>query len=217
MMQILLTRLQNSRTENFALRFVRFYHFVSARDDKGLGADFFIHITEQVQSGYVSPTSQQRPFTDFAHNRSIFTPLYLTVILPDTQKLLRPLDRKMAVISLTKTLANSPAFEERYQKGWAYTCEALLKLLENPPEPTGPDDVIDVQDVDDMSFGVGFTQLTTCRKVTRDVWPEVTDVKRWVGEFLRRRDEQTGGRIGKYVQERLSEQARAILVSYMRY
>lgn len=51
--QVLLTRLQNSKTETFASRFVRFYHFVSAKDDKGLGADFFINVTEQVQSGYV--------------------------------------------------------------------------------------------------------------------------------------------------------------------
>ena len=51
-LQTLLTRLQSSKTETFALRFVRFYHFVSARDDKELGADFFISIAEQVQSGY---------------------------------------------------------------------------------------------------------------------------------------------------------------------
>lgn len=51
-LQILLTRLQSSKTDTFALRFVRFYHFVCAKDDKGLGADFFINVTEQVQSGY---------------------------------------------------------------------------------------------------------------------------------------------------------------------
>lgn len=50
-LQILLTRLQDSKTETFASRFVRFYHFVSAKNDKGLGADFFISMTEQVQSG----------------------------------------------------------------------------------------------------------------------------------------------------------------------
>ena len=50
-LQVLLTRLQNSKTETFALRFVRFYHYVSAKDDKDLGADFFIGVTEQVQSG----------------------------------------------------------------------------------------------------------------------------------------------------------------------
>lgn len=49
-LQIMLTRLSNSKTENFSLRFTRFYHFVSARDDKGLGADFFISATDQIQN-----------------------------------------------------------------------------------------------------------------------------------------------------------------------
>jgi exportin-2 (importin alpha re-exporter) len=49
MIELMLTRLSNSKTENFSLRFVRFYHFVSARDDKGLGADYFISVTDQVQ------------------------------------------------------------------------------------------------------------------------------------------------------------------------
>lgn len=49
-LQLMLTRLSNSKTENFALRFVRFYHMVSARDEKGLGADFFISVADQVQN-----------------------------------------------------------------------------------------------------------------------------------------------------------------------
>lgn len=53
-LQVLFTRLQNSKTESFTLRFVRFYHFFCAKDDKGLGADFFINVAEQIQSGYVS-------------------------------------------------------------------------------------------------------------------------------------------------------------------
>lgn len=55
-MQIILTRLQNSRTEVLALRFVRFYHFISARDDKGYSADFMVQVTEKVQQGYVTST-----------------------------------------------------------------------------------------------------------------------------------------------------------------
>ncbi|KAI9878034.1 MAG: importin-alpha export receptor [Pleopsidium flavum] len=196
LMQIMLTRLQNSRTETFALRFVRFYHFVSARDDQGLGADFFINITEQVQSG-------------------VYVPLYLTVILPDTQKLARPLDRKTAVISLTKTLTDSSAFVDKYMKGWGYTCEALLKLLENPPVPSATDDIIVDHDVDDMSFGVGFTQLTTCKRIARDQWPHITDIKKWVGEHLQAADRRHSGRISRFVQERLPPEARDVLLSYM--
>ena len=48
-LSLMLTRLSNSKTESFTIRFVRFYHFVAARDDKGLGADFFIAIADQVQ------------------------------------------------------------------------------------------------------------------------------------------------------------------------
>ena len=51
-LNILLNRLQNTKTESFALRFVRLYHFISAKDEIGLGADFFISKLDQVQEGY---------------------------------------------------------------------------------------------------------------------------------------------------------------------
>merc|ERR1711964_544518 len=101
----------------FQQRFVRFYHFVASRDDKGLGADFFISATDKVQ------------------NEDIFRGLYLSIILPKTQELARPIDRKIAAVSLTKTLADSQAFVQRYPKGWPLTYTALLKLLEDPPVP----------------------------------------------------------------------------------
>ncbi len=50
--------------ENFALRFVRFYHFISARDDKGLGADFFINVTDQVQNKCVLQFQNAFPIWD---------------------------------------------------------------------------------------------------------------------------------------------------------
>ena len=50
-LQILLTKLQSARTEAFALRFVRFYHFFSANLEKGFGADRFIAAVDQVQEG----------------------------------------------------------------------------------------------------------------------------------------------------------------------
>lgn len=48
-MQVILTRLQNSKTENLTIRFVRFFHFVSAQDEKGYSADFFIQVVDKVQ------------------------------------------------------------------------------------------------------------------------------------------------------------------------
>ncbi|KAF2423205.1 putative chromosome segregation protein Cse1 [Tothia fuscella] len=199
MLELMLNRLSNSKTENFGLRFVRFYHLVAARDERGLGTDYFIRVTDEVQN-------------------DVFRPVYTTIILPDTQKLTRPTDRKTAVISFTKTLANSEAFITRYSKGWSLTCEALLKLLINPPIASKSDDVILDQDVDDLGFGVGFTQLNTTRKVARDAFPEIAgdgDIKGWVGQYLKEADERTGGRVGGFVRARLSEEARAALGGLM--
>jgi exportin-2 (importin alpha re-exporter) len=162
-----------------------------------MGADFFIRNSNAVQDG-------------------VFVPIYLSIILPTTQQLARPLERKLAVISLTKTLTDSEVFAEKYVKGWGKTCEALLKLLENPPVPVATDDVIVEADVEDLSFGVGFTQLNVCKKVPKDDWPAITDVKTWVGGYMKEADRRRSGAISTYANERLNPEAKAVLVSYMR-
>lgn len=117
---------------------------------------------------------------------------------------------------MAKTLANSEAFAHRYKKGWGFTCEALLKLLELPPLPIARDDVIAENDVDDMAFGVGFTQLNTIKARPRDPWPEVgPDLRLWVGKYLKAADVKHGGRISQFVQERLSDEAKTVLGTYM--
>lgn len=147
---------------------------------------------------------------------SLFTPIYLNIILPESQKLARPLDRKTAVLSFTKTLANSEAFANRYKKGWAFTCEALLKILELPPLPASKDDLIAEHDVEDMAFGVGFTPLNTVRAQPRDPWPETgADLKAWVGNYLKEADKKSNGRVAGFAQERLGDEAKAVLSSYM--
>jgi exportin-2 (importin alpha re-exporter) len=142
--------------------------------------------------------------------------MYLKVILPESQKLARPLDRKTAAVSFVKTLANSEAFASRYKKGWGYTCEALLKLLELPPLPTARDDIITENDVDDMAFGVGFTQLNTVRPVAKDPWPGTgLDLKVWAGRYLKEADKKQGGKISVFIRERLGDEAKAVLGGYM--
>ena len=48
-LEVLLTRLQNSKTEIFQLRFERLYHFISAKVDRVLGVDLFISICDKIQ------------------------------------------------------------------------------------------------------------------------------------------------------------------------
>lgn len=126
------------------------------------------------------------------------------------------MDRKTAVLSFTKTLANSEAFANRYKKGWGFTCEALLNLLELPPLPASKDDIIDDHDIEDMAFGVGFTALNTVRPQTKDPWPETgADLKVWVGKYLKQMDQEHGGRVSGFVQERLGDKAKATLGNYI--
>jgi exportin-2 (importin alpha re-exporter) len=211
-LKIVFARLQNSRTENFAIKFTRWYHVVSARQDKGLGADFFIAAADAIQNECVW---QSEAPNNTKGSSSIFRQLYPQVILQETQKLARPIDRKVAVISFTKTIADSTNFVERYKKGWAHSANAMLAVLENPIVPQTVDPIITDLDVNDMSFGVGYTPLNTVRKIPQDPWPEIVDVKKWVGQYLTEANRRHNGRIGVYAQEMLKPEAQQALASYM--
>lgn len=71
-------------------------------------------------------------------------------------------------------------------------------------------------DVEDMAFGVGFTPLNTIRPQTKDPWPETgPDMKIWVGRYLKEADQKNGGRVSGFAQERLGDEAKAVLGSYI--
>lgn len=145
----------------------------------------------------------------------LFVPLYLKIILPLTQQLAKPLQRKCAAISLAKTLTSSERFAVRYVKGWGLTCETLIKLLAMAPMPIA-DDVVVEQDVDDLSFGVGFTQLNTCKPLPKDPWPEVTDIKAWVSTYYINEDRAQNGKLMTWASERLSPDIRDAFLSYLK-
>ncbi|EMR63540.1 putative chromosome segregation protein [Eutypa lata UCREL1] len=195
---LIFTKLQNNPSDSYKVRFARFYHLVSANVEAGLGADYFITHVDTMQS-------------------NLFTQVYLSVILPTSDQLVAN-DRRLAVISFAKTLGDSSAFAQRYQKGWRFTCEAMLKMLANAPKVTlgAGDEIIREADVDDIGFGLGFTPLITCRKLQgRDEFPEVHDLSHWVRQYLTDANQRHGGAIGGYIQERLDEQGKQALAIYM--
>ncbi|KAI1331953.1 CAS/CSE protein [Xylariaceae sp. FL0255] len=196
-LELLFTKLQSNPSDSFKLRFVRFYHLVSAKVEAGLGADFFISQVDLVQN-------------------NLFVQIYLTIILPVSEQLIRPVDRKAAVISFAKSMGDSNAFAQRYVKGWRFTCEAMLKMLANPPKVTlgAGDDIVNEADVDDIGFGLGFTPLNTCKKGTRDDFPEVQDVQQWVHQYLTDANVRHKGAVGGYM-NRLSDEGRQALAMYV--
>jgi exportin-2 (importin alpha re-exporter) len=197
-LQLLYTKLQNNPSDSYKRSFVCFYHLVSAKTEAGLGADFFIAQTDAIQA-------------------NIFTPIYLQQILPISQTLARPVDRKVAVISFAKSLAQSQAFAQRYQKGWRFTCEAMLTLLANAPTLAtgGGNEAVNEADVDDIGFGMGFTPLNTCRQPARDEFPQVQDVPQWVKQYLTQANASSNNAIAGYVQERLTDEGKQALAVYI--
>lgn len=172
---------------------------MSARGaEAGLGCDYFIKHAETVQSG-------------------VFTPIYLNIILQTTSQFARPVDRKLGVVSFTKTLCDSTAFAQRYQKGWGFTCNNLLDLLKNAPKVTAGvgDEIVTEADVDDIGFGIGFTPLNTCKRGPRDDFPEITNVEGWVGEYMKTANQRHGGAIANFANERLTPEAKQVLAVYL--
>lgn len=163
-----------------------------------MGADYFINHSEKVQAG-------------------VFAQLYPPIILSTTKQFARPVDRKIGVISYTKTLCDSAAFAQKYMKGWANTANNLLELLQNPPKVAGGfgDEVITEADVDDIGFGVGFTPLNTCKRGPRDDFPEIDNVQAWVSEYLKAGNARQGGAVLKFVQERMQPEAQAAIAPYL--
>ncbi|KAH6641560.1 CAS/CSE protein [Chaetomium tenue] len=196
---LIFTKLQASPTDSYKSRVARLYHLVSARAGDGkMGADFFIKHAEGIQ-------------------QNVFTPFYLTVILPTTGQFARPVDRKLGVISYTKTLCESEAFAQRYQKGWGFTCNNLLDLLKNPPRVAAGfgDDIVNEADVDDIGFGVGFTPLNTCKRGPRDDFPDIVEVDKWVSQYMKEANQRHNGALAKFVEERLSPEAKTALAPYL--
>ncbi len=199
-LNLLFTKLQSNPSDSFKSRFVRCYHLVSAKGvETGFGADYFIQHAETLQAG-------------------VFTPIYLNIILQTTGQFARPVDRKLGVISYTKTLCDSKAFAQRYAKGWGFTANHLLDLLKNPPQvATGVgDEVVNEADVDDIGFGLGFTPLNTCKRGPRDDFPEITNVQQWVSDFLKAADKRHGGAIVGFVTTRLQDDSKQALAPYLR-
>ncbi|KAI9158678.1 Importin alpha re-exporter [Paramyrothecium foliicola] len=198
-LQLLFTKLQGQPAESLKLRFARFYHLVSARIEAGYGADYFIRQSEQV-------------------DEKVFTQVYPPFVLAETEKLARPVDRKAAVISLTKTVCDSQAFAQKFAKGWANTCRILLSLLVNPPTVGAGqgDEIIAEADVDDIGFGMSFTALNSCKPLARDDFPEVPNVATWTKEYIQAANQRHGGAIEGFISARLPPDQQQALAAYLR-
>jgi exportin-2 (importin alpha re-exporter) len=126
-------------------------------------------------------------------------------------------DRKLAVVSLTKTLCDSQAFAQKFVKGWGNSCRILLSLLANPPVVAGSagDEIIAEADVDDIGFGMSFTALNTCKPLARDDFPEVQNVATWVKEYMVAANQRHGGAVEGFIGQRLPPEQQQAIAQYI--
>ncbi|KAF3132818.1 importin-alpha export receptor [Orbilia oligospora] len=164
---LIMIRLTGSRTGVLTSRFTKFFYTLASRAENGMGPDWAINAVDSVQA-------------------KVFGELYKAFIIPETQKLTKFLDRKTAVVGLTKIVTSSRIANVGgdYSNMWLGSIDALLKLLEVPPTPaeggSGYDQATEV-DLDDVSFSVSFATLNTARKPITDPFPQIVDVRKWVG------------------------------------
>nr|XP_036579148.1 chromosome segregation protein [Colletotrichum truncatum]KAF6786634.1 chromosome segregation protein [Colletotrichum truncatum] len=197
-LNLIFAKLQGNPPDSLKLRFARFFHLVSARLEAGFGADYFMQHAEKIQEG-------------------IFAKVYPSFVLAETEKLARPVDRKLAVVSLTKVLCDSQAFAQKFAKGWANTCKILLALLVNPPVVSAGlgDELIAEADVDDIGFGLSYTALNTCKPIARDDYPEVTAVAPWVSAYISSANQRHNGAISNFITTRLTPEQQQALQVYL--
>ncbi|KAG8412925.1 importin-alpha export receptor [Metarhizium acridum] len=198
-LQLLYTKLQGSPADSFKIRFARFYHLVSARLEAGYGADYFIKQSDQLDA-------------------AAFAQVYPPFVLAETEKLAKPVDRKTAVVSLTKTLCDSQVFGQKFMKGWANSCRILLSLLANPPAVAAGrgDEIITESSVDDIGFGMTYTALNTCRPLARDDFPDVQNVTTWVKQYMAEASQRHGGAIEGFITQRLPPEQQEAIAQYIR-
>lgn len=196
--QLIYTKLQGNTGQALKLRFVRFFHLVSSRLEAGYGTDFFVKHSDKL-------------------DEKAFAQVYPPFVLAETEKLARPIDRKLAVISLTKTLCDSQIFAQKFVKGWGNTCRILLSLLANPPTVAagGGDELLTESSVDDIGFGTSYTPLNTCKALARDDFPEIQDVPVWVKQYMASADQRHNGALQRFITERLPADQQQAIAQYL--
>jgi exportin-2 (importin alpha re-exporter) len=143
---LLLQRLQSSRTEKYVARLSKFIYFLAAIDNRPeLGPVFAVDLIDAPQDG-------------------LFGQIVDQFILPSTLKINGAAGRKVAAVGLTKIIMQNPKFTEGlYSDKFLPALKVLIKLLQAAvPEPLNDSASLGLElDLDEVSFGATFAKLAT--------------------------------------------------------
>ena len=157
---LLLTRLNNSRTEKYTLRFCVFTYYLSALEQTG--PNFVIDIMQAIQPG-------------------MFSQIMNSLVMPNTQKILMPGDTKTTAIGLTNYLKSSLVNDPTL---WSAMLTTQLKFLELPAQDSkGDGDLLNI-DLED-GFQASFSSLRMAGRTSTDPWQSIADPKQYFVDTLK--------------------------------
>ncbi|KAF9582671.1 importin-alpha export receptor, partial [Lunasporangiospora selenospora] len=171
---LMLTRLQNHKTEKFKKGFLNFSYYFMALNKEGTGPDAYWTLFESVQAG-------------------LFVQFLKTMWLPEAQKVSGRIERKTCAISMVRLLTDSKTVTQgtHFDAAWPSIMTALVKFFETPQDVRGAavdaaaenEDLYSI-DIEESGYQAQFSQLATAATVKSDPAAAVQDVKQYLVEGL---------------------------------
>lgn len=172
---LILQRLHSSRTDKLVVRVAHLVYFLSATisANKELGPDFAVSLFDEAQPG-------------------IFGDIFDAFVVPATPKLHSVVDKKIAVIGLTRILFESSKFNAQYGTKWPKGAGTLASTLLSDSlvgvfdGPATQEATIDPIGDEEVSFGSSFARLATVTVKVLDPVSEVTDAKKYAADTVKK-------------------------------
>lgn len=180
---LLLTRLQNHKTDKFKKGFVNFSYYYMALEKEGTGPDAYWDLYETVQAG-------------------LFVTFLKSIWLTEAQKVSGRIERKTCAVALIRLLTGSKKVTEgtNFDAVWPSIMTALVKFFEAPEDVKGAskdaeeDADLYAIDIEETGYQAQFSQLTTASGAKSDPVATILDPKQFLVEGLVRFNQQYPGR-----------------------
>ncbi|KAF9111410.1 importin-alpha export receptor [Mortierella sp. AM989] len=200
---MLLTRLQNHKTDKFKKGFVNFSFFYMALDKEGTGPDAYWALFDTVQSG-------------------LFVQFLKTVWLTEAQKVSGRIERKTCAVAIVRLATGSKTITEgtNFDAAWPAVMTALVKFFEAPQDVKGAaadaaeDDELYGIDIEESGYQAQFSQLTSTSSSKVDPTATVQDPKQLLVEGLVRFNQAYPGRF-QHGRVQLQPETQAHLGNYL--
>ncbi|KAF9316527.1 importin-alpha export receptor [Podila horticola] len=180
---LLLTRLQNHKTDKFKKGFVNFSYYYMALEKEGTGPDAYWDLFETVQAG-------------------LFVTFLKSIWLTEAQKVSGRIERKTCAVALIRLLTGCKKVTEgtNFDAVWPSIMTALVKFFEAPEDVKGAskdaeeDADLYAIDIEETGYQAQFSQLTTASGAKPDPTATILDLKQFLVEGLVRFNQQYPGR-----------------------